>query len=618
MLDAPRPLVKGLRELAFRDNVYLVTIAPTPEQSEDLARFADALAGQYEIEREIGRGGMGIVYLARDPKLDRRVAIKTLPPHLADDPIVRERFLREARTAGRLSHQNIVPIHRADELHGRVFFVMGYVDGDSMAQRIRDRRRLDSPQAIRQLIDVASALGYAHNHGVIHRDVKAENILLDRTTERAMVTDFGIARLAEASPLTATGQVLGTVYYLSPEQVSGEFVDGRSDIYSLGVVGYFALSGRFPFDAELASAVLIAHVTKTAPPLRSVAPHVSHALADLIDRCLAKDPADRFQNCGELIDALVAIEGADSPMPSGDVEQIAANAPNLISDSEAQNIIGRAAHLQAQTGIEPRPVPLAARRDAARDLSRTSGHRPADIRDAALEAGIPGKYVDHVFEEHGLSPLVAPENREPTITERSKPANIFVGERINIEYEVVVDGEMPEDDYDLLADVIRHTTGESGQLASVGRSFSWQAYAERRSLQVSVLARGGKTTVRVSENLRKNVGGYFGGIVGGVGGGTSSIWLGLGVKFHSPLLGMGLWLGTIAVSYAAARGFFGMMSRSRKRQLKSLAEQLAQQARIDSRGEAEARSSHDSAPSLGTGWVWCAIGRQLALYAVTH
>jgi len=232
----------------------------SPGDAEAFARFAAALAGQYELEREIGRGGMGIVYLARDARLDRRVAIKTLPPHLANDTVVRERFLREARTAARLSHPNIVPIHRADEIGGHVFFVMGFVDGESLAQRIRRLGVVDPREVLRVLTDVASALAYAHGSGVIHRDVKAENILLDAKTGRAMVTDFGIARMAEAAPLTATGQLLGTVYYVSPEQVSGERVDARTDIYSLGVVGFLALSGKFPFDAALASAVLIAHL----------------------------------------------------------------------------------------------------------------------------------------------------------------------------------------------------------------------------------------------------------------------------------------------------------------------------------------------------------------------
>ncbi len=274
---------------------------PPSALASDALELARALAGQYELECEIGRGGMGIVYRARDLKLDRLVAIKTLPPHLAGDPIVRERFLREARTAAKLSHPNIVPIHRADEIAGRVFFVMGLVDGESLAQRIRALGRIDPRAIVRELRDVASALEHAHEHHVIHRDVKAENILIDRTSGRALVTDFGIARLAEAAPLTSTGQVLGTVYYLSPEQVSGDPIDARSDIYSLGVVAYLAASGRFPFDAELASAVLIAHVTKRAPPVHTVAADLPRSLADLIDRCLAKDPDERFQRCGDMV-----------------------------------------------------------------------------------------------------------------------------------------------------------------------------------------------------------------------------------------------------------------------------------------------------------------------------
>src|SRR5690348_5611612 len=265
--------------------------------SAEFETFARVLHGQYALEREIGQGGMGVVYLARDLKLDRPVAIKTLPPHLAGDPHIRERFLREARTAAALSHPNIVPIYRADEIDGHVFFAMGYVDGESVAEQIRAAQRLGPRVVLREMYDVALALDYAHEHGVIHRDVKAENILIARATGNALVTDFGIARLAEATPLTATGQVLGTVYYLSPEQVSGDAVDPRSDIYSLGVVGFLALSGRFPFDGKLASAVLLAHVTKSAPLLHTVSPDTPRELCDVIDRCLAKDPNERFQNC---------------------------------------------------------------------------------------------------------------------------------------------------------------------------------------------------------------------------------------------------------------------------------------------------------------------------------
>ncbi|HEY5218869.1 MAG TPA: serine/threonine-protein kinase, partial [Gemmatimonadaceae bacterium] len=163
--------------------------------TSELASFSRLLAGQYELEREIGRGGMGVVYLARDLKLDRPVAIKTLPPHLANDAMIRDRFLREARTAAKLSHPNIVPIYRADETDGQVFFVMGYVDGESMAERIKRSGRLDAREVLREMRDVAAALGSAAAHGVIHRDIKAENILIETVTGTAMVTDFGIARL---------------------------------------------------------------------------------------------------------------------------------------------------------------------------------------------------------------------------------------------------------------------------------------------------------------------------------------------------------------------------------------------------------------------------------------
>jgi serine/threonine-protein kinase len=554
----------------------------TPAQTDEFIRFTNALAGQYELEREIGRGGMGIVYLARDLKLDRHVAIKTLPPHLSGDPIVRERFIREARMAGGLSHPNIVAIHRADEIDGQVFFVMGYVNGESLAQRIRERGRIDAREVVHELRDVASALGYAHSRGVIHRDVKAENILIDAESGRALVTDFGIARLAESTPLTATGQVLGTVYYLSPEQVSGERVDARSDIYSLGVVGYFALSGRFPFDAALASAVLIAHVTKTPSPLHEISGDTPRALTDIIDRCLAKDPDERFQTCDALITALSEVENlvaAEMRERATSGEPVAQ--PGLLSDSEAHAIWRRAADLQALTGVQPRSTPVVGSRDLERDAVRTSGYPIGDVRDAALEAGISSKYVDHAFAEHGLP--VVPSDSPPPLTDRSKPPAPIVGASSQIDYETVIEGEMPENDYDLLVDVIRHVTGDSGLIGTVGRSFSWQTaqsvQSRRRNLQVSVLPRGGKTTIRVSENLSGAVGGLFGGIIGGFGGGTTGIWIGIGVNFHSAALAVGLCLGSIGVAYTAARTIFGVVSRRRRRLLRSLTEALAAQAR---------------------------------------
>lgn len=225
-----------------------------------------AVAAEFRLIAEIGRGGMGVVYRAFDPQLHRDIAIKTLPPHLSADAEVRSRFLREARTAAGLSHPNIVPVYSAAERESVVYFTMALVEGESLAERIAREGALAPKQVVELMDELASALGFAHANGVVHRDVKAENVLLDRRTGRAMVTDFGIARVAEMQPLTATGTVLGTVHYMSPEAVSGEPLDGRSDLYALGILAFLALTGRFPFERPTASAIVVAQVN--APPPR--------------------------------------------------------------------------------------------------------------------------------------------------------------------------------------------------------------------------------------------------------------------------------------------------------------------------------------------------------------
>src|SRR6202521_4224504 len=204
----------------------------TTQHESELTLNARALAPDFKVLGELGRGGMGIVHLAVDVNLDREVAIKVLPAYLTEPSGVRDRFLREARTSAKLSHPNIVPVYRADEKDGVVFFVMRHVDGESLADRLASHGAMAPLDSARMLQQVALALDYAHARGVIHRDIKPENILLERGTNSAVVTDFGIARLMEAAPATATGQVLGTVHYMSPEQVLGERLDGRSDVYS--------------------------------------------------------------------------------------------------------------------------------------------------------------------------------------------------------------------------------------------------------------------------------------------------------------------------------------------------------------------------------------------------
>ncbi len=254
--------------------------------------FQAAVAGRYSLERELGRGGMGVVYLAREVRLDRPVAIKLLPPTKASDPKLRERFLREARTAAKLSHPNVIPIHAVEELGEFVFFAMAYIEGETLTERVRRRGPLAPSEASRVLRDVAWALAYAHAQGVIHRDVKPDNILLE-SGGRVLVADFGIASVVAGAGALSTGEVVGTPEFMSPEQALGEAVDGRSDLYSLGIVGYFACSGALPFEAERATDVLAKQVTEPAPPLGSAAPLVPRRLAQAIHRCLAKQPGDR-------------------------------------------------------------------------------------------------------------------------------------------------------------------------------------------------------------------------------------------------------------------------------------------------------------------------------------
>jgi serine/threonine-protein kinase len=265
--------------------------------------FQAALAGRYSLEREVGRGGMGVVYLAREVRLDRPVAIKLLPPSKTADPRLRERFLREARTAAKLSHPNIIPIHAVEEMGEFVFFAMAYVEGETLTARVRRRGPLAPSDAGRVLRDVAWALAYAHGQGVIHRDVKPDNILLE-STGRVLVADFGIAGVVAGAGALTAGEVVGTPEFMSPEQALGEAVDARSDLYSLGIVGYFALSGTLPFEAATATEVLAKQVTEPAPPLAAAAPGVPRRLTQAIDRCLAKDPAERPADTAALAEQL--------------------------------------------------------------------------------------------------------------------------------------------------------------------------------------------------------------------------------------------------------------------------------------------------------------------------
>jgi serine/threonine protein kinase len=294
----------------------------TAADDELLAHVQRALATHYELDCEIGRGGMGIVYRARDRRLKRQVAIKLLPPELAFRSEIKSRFLREAETAAQLSHPNIVPIYTVDEQEQLVFFVMAYVSGDNLAKRLHERGVLTIDETRKILREVADALAYAHDRGVVHRDIKPDNILLDAMTGRPMVTDFGIARAMDSSGdsrLTATGMAIGTPAYMSPEQAAGERdIDGRSDLYSLGILGYQMLTGEPPFAAGSTPAMLVKHISERPVPVEQRRPDVPTDLARSVMMLLEKDPAHRFPTASALVAALDTREAPPSrgPVPA--------------------------------------------------------------------------------------------------------------------------------------------------------------------------------------------------------------------------------------------------------------------------------------------------------------
>ncbi|MBX3133974.1 MAG: serine/threonine protein kinase [Gemmatimonadaceae bacterium] len=261
-------------------------------------------AGRYRVLRELGRGGMGAVFLAEDRTLDRHVAIKVLPPDLAINATLRERFVREAKLAASLSHPNIIHVHAVEEQGDLLAIVMQYVDGETLSQRIARSGPYDAIDCARLLQDTAWALGYAHARGIVHRDVKPDNLMIERGTGRALIMDFGIARKEQASSLTEVGQSIGTPHYMSPEQAAAEAIDGRSDLYSLGCVGFFAATGRTVFQADSAHRLLMLHMTQPPPPVTSVRAEFPVGLTEVIARLLSKDRNARYDTAEALAEAI--------------------------------------------------------------------------------------------------------------------------------------------------------------------------------------------------------------------------------------------------------------------------------------------------------------------------
>ncbi len=282
------------------------------------------LSGRYRLEAKLGSGGMSTVYLARDETLDRQVAVKVMHREMSEQADQLQRFRQEARAVAKLSHPNVVSVIDAGEDGGHPYIVFEYVEGETLKQRVNRDGALDPQEAIAYAIEVARGLSVAHARRMVHRDIKPQNILID-AEGRAKLTDFGISRQLEQDGMTATGRVLGTTDYVAPEQAMGRGADPRSDIYSLGVVLYEMLVGQVPFEAESQVGVAMKHVNEELPDVQRRRPEVSAAVALVVERSTAKDPAHRYQQVGEMIDDLstaLEVEAARAGSTTGEATSV--------------------------------------------------------------------------------------------------------------------------------------------------------------------------------------------------------------------------------------------------------------------------------------------------------
>ena len=511
-----------------------------PVPSDLPSDLQSALAARYELRRVLGRGGMATVYLAYDHKHRREVAIKVLLPGLAAFLGV-ERFLKEIQIAAGLTHPHILALHDSGEAGGFLYYVMPYIAGGSLRQRLEHERGLAVADALAIAAPVADALAYAHRMGIYHRDVKPENVLFSQG--HPVVADFGIAKAistAGGANLTRTGFPVGTPGYMSPEQAAGlTDLDERTDVYSLAVVIYEMLVGEPPGRWPTEDAVRDGRFTAAAPAHRTRLTAVGSRIEAALVRGLAVRHDQRTATPTALVAELHGTAGGPRRRrySDGEVQEIVKRATELEAHPTAGAMtIGGVEALAAEVGVAPEVV-----RQAAASL-RTASPAPAAV--------------------------AAPRRWSRAI---GGPTSILI--------ERVVEGELPDREYSAVVDELRGVLKNVGQVSQLGRSFSWvtTAGSTNRQLEVVVSVRAGRTRITIQENLAPLIGAIFGGIGGGMGGGGMGPIIGIGVgAFH--LAGAAfaaiipLWLVT---TYVTARTAFVRTSRRRMRQLESLADRLA-------------------------------------------
>jgi serine/threonine protein kinase len=312
-------------------------------------RLERLLEGKYRIDRVLGKGGMGTVFLAYDLALERDVAIKVLPPDVARDDQVVRRFQQEAKTAAKLDHPNIIPIYRVESEGGLNYFVMKYISGTTLEDVLAKNEPLELEYIQRVLWEAATALGHAHGRGVVHRDVKPANIMFDHDG-RVMLTDFGISKaLQAATGFTATGMIIGTPHYMAPEQAKGQAVDGRADQYSLGVVAYRMVTGDLPFAGDSVHTILYKQIFEAAPPLKARSAATPRALGAAIKRAMAKEPSARFPSMPEF----AAAAWPEHPGPTSGSVSGAISCPEVTADTPTEMTTAPTTPLPR--GLTPKP-----------------------------------------------------------------------------------------------------------------------------------------------------------------------------------------------------------------------------------------------------------------------
>ncbi len=497
------------------------------------ANLQGALEGRYALERVVGRGGMATVYRAADQRYGRTVAIKVLHAELSAT-LGAERFQREIQIAARLQHPHILMLIEAGEAASQLYYVMPFVEGESLRQRLLRERPLPRSEVLVLVREVAGALDYAHRQGVIHRDIKPENILISEG--HALVADFGVAKAlttATDQALTRTGYPVGTVGYMSPEQAAGVTdLSERSDVYSLAATTYEMLVGELPGMWPGEESLRVQRFTDAPATHRARLDQLPGAIEAVLVRGLQLRDGRRTPTPGEFARAL---EEASSPTPR-------------FQTAERDRILARAAELEA-SGPTSDGLSLGG-------LTRIAG-----------EVGIPAEHVAAAARE------VAGRTTLPV---RAHP---LVGAPSRIIIERTARGEFGEAEAPSIVDAIRSTIGNVGQVSRLARELSWQTaqYGGSPGRQVFVSLRPveGETRIRIEENLKPQLGAYFGGLIGGLGGGSMGLWMGIGMGvFHSPIIAAGLALTGVGGSYGLARRLFGGAFRKRSAELEELADRL--------------------------------------------